>query len=122
MPDMPESKLNLKVRKQNDVCVVEFEDRKILEEHTINQIGERLGEMIEDESVPKLLLDFRNVEHLSSAALGMLITLNKQLSERQGRLVLANIHPQIYEVFKITRLNKLFNIHSNTEDAIQALA
>lgn len=122
MPDMPESKLNLKVRKQNDVCVVEFEDRKILEEHTINQIGERLGEMIEEESVPKLLLDFRNVEHLSSAALGMLITLNKQLSERQGRLVLANIHPQIYEVFKITRLNKLFNIHSNTEDAIQALA
>ena len=122
MPDMPDSKPNLKVHKQGEVCVVEFEDRKILEEHVINQIGERLGEIVEDEPDPKLLLDFRNVEHLSSAALGMLITLNKQLGERQGRLVLANIHPQIYEVFKITRLNKLFTIHSNTEDAIKAFA
>jgi anti-sigma B factor antagonist len=122
MPEMPESKPNLKVRKQGDVCVVEFEDRKILEEHVINQIGERLSEIIEDEGSAKLLLDFRNVEHLSSAALGMLITLNKRLGERQGRLVLANIHPQIYEVFKITRLNKLFNIQSSTEDAIKVLA
>ncbi len=122
MPEMQDNKPNLKVRKQNDVCVVEFEDRKILEEHIINQIGERLGEIVEDETDPKLLLDFHNVEHLSSAALGMLITLNKQLGERQGRLVLANIHPQLYEVFKITRLNKLFNIQSSTEDAIKALA
>jgi anti-sigma B factor antagonist len=122
MPDMPDSKPNLKVRKQGDVCVVEFEDRKILEEHVISQIGERLGEIVEDEADPKLLLDFRNVEHLSSAALGMLITLNKQLGERQGRLVLANIHPQIYEVFKITRLNKLFTIHNSSEDAIKAFA
>ncbi|NLU21591.1 MAG: STAS domain-containing protein [Phycisphaerae bacterium] len=119
---MPESTLNLRIRKQNDVCIVEFLDRKILEEHTINQIGERLGEVMEDEAQPKLLLDFRNVEHLSSAALGMLITLNKQLGERQGRLVLANIHPQIYEVFKITRLNKHLNIQSSTEDAIKAFA
>ena len=122
MPDMPENQPNLKFRKQADVCIVEFEDRKILEEHVINQIGERLGELTQDESEPRLLLDFRNVEHLSSAALGMLITLNKQLAERQGRLVLANIHPQIYEVFKITRLNKLFNIQSNTEDALKAFA
>jgi anti-sigma B factor antagonist len=122
MPDMPDSKPNLKVRKQNDVCLVEFEDRKILEEHVINQIGERLREIADDETDPKLLLDFRNVEHLSSAALGMLIQLNNQLRDRQGRLVLANIHPQIYEVFKITRLNKLFAIHSNIDDAIKALA
>lgn len=120
MPDMPENQPNLKVKKQGGLCIVEFEDRKILEEHAINLIGERLAEITEGEADPKLLLDFRNVEHLSSAALGMLITLNKQLAERQGRLVLANIHPQIYEVFKITRLNKLFNIQSSTEDAIKA--
>ncbi|GMU24123.1 MAG: hypothetical protein AMXMBFR13_42000 [Phycisphaerae bacterium] len=119
---MPETQPNLKVRKQDDVCIVEFEDRKILEEHIINQIGERLSEIIDSESEPKLLLDFRRVEHLSSAALGMLITLNKQLGDRQGRMALANIHPQIFEVFKITRLNKLFNIQSSSEDALRALA
>jgi anti-sigma B factor antagonist len=50
------------------------------------------------------------VDHLSSAALGMLINVNKKIRERNGQLRLANIKPQIYEVFVITKLNKLFRI------------
>ncbi len=118
---MTEPQANLSVRQQGAVCIVEFQDRKILEELAINQIGEQLSEIVESAAAPRLLLDFKNVEHLSSAALGMLITLSKQLTERQGKLALANIHPQIFEVFKITRLNKLFNIQDTTEDAIDAL-
>jgi anti-sigma B factor antagonist len=116
---MTEAQANLNVRKQDDIRIVQFEDRKILEELTINTIGERLSELADADSTPKILLDFRKVEHLSSAALGMLITLNKQIAERKGRLVLANIHPQIFEVFKITRLNKLFNIQNTMDDAMQ---
>ncbi len=117
---MSDPQTNLNIRRQDGICIVEFLNRKILEELTINQIGEQLMEVADNEPEPKMLLDFRNVEHLSSAALGMLITLNKQLMERQGRLVLANIHPQIYEVFRITRLNKLFNIQNSTEDALKS--
>jgi anti-sigma B factor antagonist len=58
------------------------------------------------------------VEHLSSAALGVLITLNKQVSDSKGKLKLSDITPQIYEVFKITRLNKLFDIHDTAEKAL----
>ncbi len=117
---MPEAEAKLSIRKQESVCIVEFEDRKILEEMVINQILEKLSELVASEPVPKLLLNFRKVEHLSSAALGVLITLNKQVAGRSGQLVLANIHPQIYEVFKITRLNKLFNIQGTTDEALRA--
>ena len=116
---MMEAQANLSIRQEEGISVVGFEDRKILEELTINAIGERLGELADADPTPKILLDFQNVEHLSSAALGMLITLNKLLGQRQGQLVLANIHPQIYEVFKITRLNKLFNIQKTTADAFK---
>ena len=119
---MPETQTNLTIHKQTDICIVEFEDRKILEELAISQIGERLNELAKEYDKPRLLLDFKNVEHLSSAALGMLITLKNQLREQQGQLVLANINSQIYEVFKITRLNKLFNIHDTTESAIKAFS
>ena len=67
----------------------------------------------------KILLDFANVEHLSSAALGMLINLQKEVDKQNGTLKLSDINPQIYEVFVITKLNKLFQIH---EDAPQAVA
>jgi len=117
---MSEAQVKLNIRKDGSVSIVKFEDRKILDELVINEIGERLNELAESEPQPEILLDFENVEHLSSAALGMLVVLNKQLAGRQGQLVLAGIRPQIYEVFKITRLNRIFNIHNTTEDALKA--
>jgi len=116
---MPEAEAKLTIGKKDGVCVVEFEDRKILEELVINQILEKLTELIAAEDEPKLLLNFRKVEHLSSAALGVLITVNKQVSERKGQLVLVNIHPQIYEVFKITRLNKVFDIQGTMVEGLR---
>jgi len=112
---------NLKVGRVGDVCVVEFGDRKILEELSIQQIGEQLGQLVASEPNLTLLLSFKNVEQLSSAALGMLITLNKQVTDRNGRLMLSDINPRIFEVFKITRLDKLFEIHPTASQAIASL-
>src|SRR5512139_2023048 len=117
---MGETKANLRVSKEADVQLVEFEDRKILDELSITQIGEQLSELVASQPNIKLLLNFKNVEHLSSAALGMLITLDKQVKEERGRLKLSNIRPQIFEVFKITRLNRLFEIHDTVEAALQS--
>ena len=101
-----------------EVSVVQFSDRKILEEFSITEIGDELTKLVEAAPNTKLLLSFSNVEHLSSAALGMLIKLNKQVDENGGQLKLSDIAPQIYEVFKITRLNKLFEIHDTAEQAL----
>lgn len=105
--------------KASGARVVEFADRRILEEPCISEIGEELTKLVQDGPKPRLLLSFKNVEHLSSAALGMLITLSKQVDEHQGKLRLSDITPQIYEVFKITRLNKLFEIHDTAEQALE---
>lgn len=117
---MAEERSRLTIAERNGVSVVHFEDRKILEEIFIAEIGEELTRLVDAKPTVKLLLSFKNVDHLSSAALGMLITLNKQVGEKNGRLRLSDISPQIYEVFKITRLNKLFDIHESAEDALQS--
>lgn len=115
---MTKEQSHLKVSKSDGVTVVEFADRKILDELSISEIRDELTKLASEPETSKLLLSFQNVEHLSSAALGVLITLNKQVAERKGRLKLSDITPQIYEVFKITRLNKLFDIHDTVEKAL----
>jgi len=115
---MTEDAAHLTITKSNQVNVVEFSDRKILEELSITEIGDELSRLLEGAPEAKLLLNFSKVEHLSSAALGMLIKLNKQVSEQGGQLKLSDIAPQIYEVFKITRLNKLFEIYDTAEQAL----
>lgn len=112
----------LRVRRQDDVTHVEFIDRNILDEANIQLIGEEIAGLVEAQPKPKLLINFTNVDHLSSAALGTLITINNKVRNRGGQLRLANIDPQIYEVFVITRLNKIFNIHESADDAVKSFA
>jgi anti-sigma B factor antagonist len=116
---MTEQTSRLKVKEFKGVSIVEFADRKILDELCILEIQEELEKLVKEKAGGNLLLCFKSVEHLSSAALGMLITLKNRVEEHKGKLKLSDINPQIYEVFKITRLNKMFDIHS-TIDAARA--
>lgn len=110
----------LRVRKTDGVIHVEFIDRNILDEANIQLIGEELSALIDAEPEPKILISFANVDHLSSAALGTLITVNNKIRQRGGQLRLADIDPQIYEVFVITKLNRLFQIYETSADAAES--
>jgi anti-sigma B factor antagonist len=119
---MPAGDSRIRVKRVDGVSQVEFVDRNILDEGNIQIIGQELAAIINAESGPKLLISFGGVEHLSSAALGTLITVNNQVRARAGQLRLANTDPQIYEVFVITRLNKLFQIHASTDEAMKSFS
>ena len=119
--EMPDTDDELIVTKEGDITLVQFRERKIIDELQIQRIGERLRDMALAERSPKMVLDFAAVEYLSSRALSELISLSRQVDQRGGQLALAGIHPQIYEVFKITRLNRLFRIEDKVEDALKVL-
>ena len=108
----------LQVADVGDVTVVRFVDRKILDEVNIQELGQELFQLVEDDHRKNLLLNFTTVEFLSSAALGKLITLDKKVKAHGGQLKLSNIRPEIYEVFAITKLNKLFDIKDDEADAL----
>jgi anti-sigma B factor antagonist len=116
----PPRRRRLEVEDIGDVTVVNFTDRKILDEQNIQIIGDQLFSLVEEMGRRKILLNFSNVEYLSSAALAKFIHLNKKLQPVGGRLVMCNIDPQIKEVFEITRLNRVFTIYDEEQAALQA--
>ena len=87
---------------------------------SIQRIGEEIGTIVDSSADPKILISFENVEHLSSAALGTLININNKVRQKGGQLRLSNIDSQIYEVFVITKLNKLFQIYDDAESALRS--
>jgi anti-sigma B factor antagonist len=115
---MSESSPRVQVTYHKDIAIVEFKESKILDEMNIAEIGLTLNGLVDARERPKLLLDFSNVDHLSSAALGMLINVNNRSKQRNGQLRLSNIKPQIMEVFVITKLNRLFRIADKREEAL----
>ncbi len=109
----------LEIEEVGDVTVAQFVDRKILDETNIQIIGNQLFSLVDDDDREKIILDFSNVEYLSSAALGKLITMDKKVKQARGQLRLCSIRPDIYEVFAITKLNKLFSIYENRDKALE---
>lgn len=111
---------HIDVSEVGDTTVVRFLDRKILDEANIEALGKELFSLVEEQGRRKVLLNFTKVEFLSSAALGKLITLYHKVKSHQGMLKLSNIRTEIYEVFAITKLNKLFDIKEDEADALAA--
>ena len=111
---------HIDISEVGEVSVVRFSDAQILDEVDIQELGAELFALVEQENRSSLLLNFTNVEFLSSAALGKLISLDKKVKAAGGKLKLSNIRPEIYEVFNITRLNKLFDIRNEEAEALAA--
>jgi len=105
-----------------NATIVGFTDEKILEETDIQALRESIMSVVEQAERINLVLDFGNVRFLSSAVLGLLIRISKRIYERDGQLKLCNIDPKIYEIFKITRLTKTFNIYKNVESAVRSVS
>ncbi|MEA3225613.1 MAG: STAS domain-containing protein [Planctomycetota bacterium] len=120
---MAEIKPRIAVDYVGNATIVSFVDEKLLEEQDINALQESIMSVIESVSGGiNLILDFGNVRFLSSAVLGLLIRISKRIYEREGRLRLCNLNPKIYEIFKITRLTKTFDIYNDVESAAESLS
>lgn len=110
----------LEVSEVDDATVIRFKDRKILDATNIEELGDELFGLVEDETRKKLLINFTDVEFLSSAALNKLIILDKKVKAHGGQLKLSDMRSEIHEVFVITRLNQLFDIQDDQDAALAA--
>ena len=104
--------------KTGDIHLVQFKDKKILDDTVLDEIRTEVTQLIGKASGPDVLLDFSNVEFMSSAMLGLLGQLHRKISSGHGRLKMCSIRPEILTVFKITNLDKLFSIHKDAPTAL----
>ena len=109
------------VSESSNVTVVRFKDQKIIDPEAIQELGQELFDLVEKEDRKKIVVNFSNVEFLSSAALGKLITFEKLTKRVGASLILTNIATEIFQVFAITNLDKLFQIKDSESDALAVI-
>ncbi len=102
-----------------NATVVTLADEKILDGEAIKALEDSIMPLID--GAVNLVIDFSNVRFLSSAVLGLLIRITKRVNENKGRLKLCSISPRIFDIFKITRLDEIFEIYPDVKKAMQTL-
>lgn len=90
--------------------VITFKDARLVDEEHIKEIEGMIIQLAESSPGTNMTLDFKKVKFMSSTALGFLVKLQKTITIGKGTLKLRNMSKQIFEVFKITGLNKVFKI------------
>jgi anti-sigma B factor antagonist len=117
---MPPATRRLRTESIDGVTVVSFVDSKIVDDTAIQEVGDQLYALVEQDGFKKLLLNFGNVQYLSSAALGKLINMKKKVGAVSGKMKLCCIHPELKTVFKITRLDQVFEIFDEEQPALDS--
>lgn len=115
---MGEPGTTINVRKVGAITVLEITEPRIFEGSSFAAIRRDLLEAVGPPAGRRFVLDFKAVELMSSEMLGLLITVYRDVSESGGRLVLAGVRPVVLKVFQVTRLDQLFRIESDVEQAV----
>ncbi len=93
-----------------NVTFVTFTAERIVDEQQIRELHDAFQEIIERNQGNRLILNFVNVQFMTSALLGLLVRIHKKVCELGGHLQLSNLDPNLRRVFEITQLTKVFDI------------
>ena len=107
---MEELESNIRVEYGIGKTLIAFNDESILEEHQIKKLESTIVPVINENCNGELILDFYSVQFMSSSVLGLLVKIHKRVCELGGHLKLINVNQNIYKIFKITQLTKVFDI------------
>lgn len=100
---------------------VSFTSANLTAEHGLEQAAQQISDLVEKQKPKNLIIDFSDVKFFSSQMLGILINAKKKLSANGGNIIISGINPQLYRVFKITNLDKIFTFYPNAQAAIDNL-
>lgn len=112
----------LEVEQIQEVTVVRFKRRTILEPAAIQVIGDELLRLAGEEGRRRLVLNFTGVESLTSALLGEFAVLHRALSECGGRLAFCCVEPFLLHVFKVVKIPERIPIYPDEAAALQGMS
>jgi anti-sigma B factor antagonist len=69
----------------------------------------------------RLVIDFEDVSFLDSSGLGALVGVLKKIGHR-GEVVVCGLNKEVEQMFRICRMDRVFNIYPNVKLAIQTLS
>jgi anti-anti-sigma factor len=102
--------------------IITFTTPTLIDAAEIEQLADELRIYVQGFEGPRVVIDMASINHLSSQALGMLIRTKAAVDSRQGSICVANLHDDLREVFRITKLHKTLKVHKSVEAAIKSIS
>jgi anti-anti-sigma factor len=101
-------KPTVQVHDEPQALVAEFWDCLRLDPAPVKELRSKYEAHLRTNGRPMLVIDLLGVVFAGSAALGLFVTLVRLVRQNGGRIIFCNVDPTVYEVFRISRLDSMF--------------
>jgi anti-anti-sigma factor len=107
--------MEIRDMKEKDTIVVNVKGR--IDAVTAPEFEKRLADLMAA-GEKMFLLNFSELEYISSAGLRSILVTAKQLKAKEGKLIFAGLQSSVKDVFKISGFGSLFNIYDSEAEAL----
>ena len=71
------------------------------------------------EGVLKIVVDFENLDYISSAGLRSVLVTAKKIQSKNGSIVVVSLHGTVKEIFEISGFSTIIPIHGSVDEALE---
>ena len=115
---MNNTALRMEDSRAGAVCVLSISGR--IDSENAADLLDRLNKLLAS-GEKTILLDFKEVLYLTSAAFRVLLVATDEAERNAARVVLCGLLGQVRELFEMGGLLEVFTIHGSREDALASL-
>ncbi|MBT4286282.1 MAG: STAS domain-containing protein [Deltaproteobacteria bacterium] len=111
--------MNIQEKRINNIAIVLVEGNIALTSSI--ELRNFVKPIVENNDVSDLLMNFEKVSTIDSSGVGVIVQIYKSLSENKKRLIITNLNEKCYDVFLLTRLNKILTIIKTESEGLDLL-
>lgn len=108
--------MEIRQEKKDGVLILNIIGR--LDSNTANQLEDELIPIV-DEGEENILVDFSDLDYISSAGLRLLLLAAKKMDKKDCKIILCSMKDFIHEVFEISGFTAIFTIAKNADEALK---
>jgi anti-sigma B factor antagonist len=113
---MSDKTLQISERDVGEIKVIDMVGH--LDTNTSAEAEQYLSKLIDDQDFNKILINFKDLNYISSAGLRILLVTTKKVKGKGGELKLSNMAPVVKEVFDISGFSMIISVHIDEEEAL----
>jgi anti-sigma B factor antagonist len=107
--------VNINLKEGISICKVDGE----IDINTAPQFKKAFEKLMREKEA-KIIIDMEKVGYIDSSGLATMVELLKNFRKTGARLKLVSLSPKVKSLFEITKLEKLFDILENQDEAVRA--
>jgi anti-sigma B factor antagonist len=112
---------HINIKDVNGIAVVQFVNSQLMfATNVVDEIGDELESLISNHTYPKIVLDFSDVQYVSSTMLAKLAKLQKHAEVAKRQLKLCGLGPILQDTFRIGHLERFFAVYDDAESALKS--